>query len=59
MDLGPDSELRATGKNRLALHRGSLHAFIWARPGKFVVDTPSARALDLGCEYTINVDQVR
>jgi hypothetical protein len=57
VDLGPDSEMRATGKNRLALDRGSLHAFIWARPGKFVVDTPSARAVDLGCEYTLTVDR--
>jgi hypothetical protein len=56
VDLLPDSEMRATGKNRLALDRGSLHAFIWARPGKFVVDTPSARAVDLGCEYTLTVD---
>src|SRR5262249_44616513 len=30
--------------------------YIWARPGQFVVDTPSARAVDLGCEYTLNVD---
>jgi hypothetical protein len=57
VDLGPDSEMRATGKNKLALDRGSLHAFIWARPGKFVVDTPSARAVDLGCEYDLTVDQ--
>jgi hypothetical protein len=56
VDLGPDSEMRATGKNRLALDRGRLHAFIWARPGKFVVDTPSARAVDLGCEYNLTVD---
>ena len=40
----------------MELRRGKLHAFIWARPGRFVVDTPSARAVDLGCEYTIQVD---
>jgi hypothetical protein len=56
VDLGPDSELRATGPASLALKRGKLHAFIWAQPGRFVVDTPSSRAIDLGCEYTINVD---
>lgn len=56
IDLGPDSELRAAGSEQLMLDRGRLHAFIWARPGSFVVDTPSARAIDLGCMYTINVD---
>jgi hypothetical protein len=56
VDLGPGSELRAESTSRLQLSHGDLHAFIWARPGKFVVDTPSARAVDLGCEYTIHVD---
>jgi hypothetical protein len=56
IDLGPDSEMRAANHRQLQLNRGTLHAFIWARPGQFVVDTPSARAVDLGCEYTIQVD---
>ena len=56
IDLGPDSELRAATNRQVTLNRGLLHAFIWARPGQFVVETPSARAIDLGCEYTINVD---
>jgi hypothetical protein len=56
VDLGPDSELRAAGSRRVALARGQLHAFIWAPPRQFVLDTPSARAVDLGCEYTITVD---
>jgi hypothetical protein len=55
IDLGPDSELRAADDRTLLLRRGLLHAFIWARPREFVVDTPSARAVDLGCEYTIHV----
>ena len=55
VDLGPDSELRAAA-TRLQLNRGVLHAFIWAPPRQFVLDTPSARAVDLGCEYTISVD---
>jgi len=56
VDLAPDSELRATAEKRLSLARGELHALIWARPREFVVDTPSARAVDLGCEYTLRVD---
>lgn len=54
--LGSDSELRASSKGQLQFNRGSMRAFIWARPGQFVVDTPSARATDLGCVYTIQVD---
>jgi FecR-like protein len=56
IDLGPNSEIRAASTRQVNLGRGLLHAFIWARPGQFVVDTPSSRAIDLGCEYTINVD---
>jgi hypothetical protein len=57
VDLAPDSELRASAEKRLTLDRGELHAFIWAPAREFVVDTPSARAVDLGCEYTLNVDR--
>jgi hypothetical protein len=56
VDLAPNSSLRATGEKRLELQKGELHAFIWAPAREFVVDTPSARAVDLGCEYTLNVD---
>jgi len=56
LDLGPDSELRPASTRALTLHRGTLHAYIWARPGLFTVDTASAKAIDLGCEYTLNVD---
>jgi hypothetical protein len=56
MSIGPDSELRAATERRVELQRGLLHAYIWAPPRQFVVDTPSARAVDLGCQYTITVD---
>jgi len=56
IDIGPDSELRAATDRKLTLQRGTLHAFIWAPAREFVVDTPGARAVDLGCEYTLNVD---
>ena len=32
-----------------------MHAMIWAPPGQFVVDTPSAIAIDFGCRYTLEV----
>ncbi|HMF96063.1 MAG TPA: FecR domain-containing protein [Vicinamibacterales bacterium] len=43
--------------HQLALDRGTLHAIITAPPGQFVVDTASARATDLGCVYTLRVDE--
>jgi FecR protein len=54
--IGPDSELRAATNRQMLLEHGQLHARIWAPPNQFVVDTPSARAVDLGCEYTVSVD---
>jgi hypothetical protein len=44
------------GKHALALQRGAVHALIWAPPGQFLIETPSATAIDLGCEYTLRVD---
>ncbi len=60
VDVDPDTRLRAvesrSGTKRLALDRGTIHAQIWAPAGRFVVDTPSAVAVDLGCVYTLHVD---
>jgi hypothetical protein len=35
-----------------------MHAKISAPPRLFFVDTPSAEAIDLGCEYTLEVDDL-
>jgi hypothetical protein len=40
---------------RIQLDIGTIHAMIWAPAGEFVVDTPSAVAVDLGCAYTLRV----
>ncbi len=56
VELGPQSELRASSGKGLSLARGVLHAFIWAPAREFVVETPSSTTVDLGCEYTLNVD---
>jgi FecR protein len=60
VQVDPDTRLRAVesraGTKRLALERGTIHAQIWAPAGRFVVDTPSAVAVDLGCVYTLHVD---
>ena len=45
------------GRQRLAMPFGTMHARIYAPPAVFVVDTPAARAVDLGCEYTLTVDK--
>lgn len=52
-------EVVATSNNeqRLSLESGSLHAKILAPPRLFIVDTPSAMAVDLGCEYTLSVNE--
>jgi len=61
IQIDPGSRLRLEesrgGRQRLALDLGSIHAMIWAPPGEFVVDTPSAAAVDLGCAYTLRVDE--
>jgi hypothetical protein len=57
--IDPESRLRLLAtqqdRHRLALDRGTIHAFIWAPPAKFIVDTPAANAVDLGCQYTLSV----
>ncbi len=42
-------------EQRFDLQRGTIHAYIWAPPGQFVVDTPSSKTIDLGCQYTLEV----
>src|SRR6516162_8324815 len=63
-DLGeikvdPNSRVRllesGERRKRIQLEVGTIHAAIWAPAGQFVVDTPSAVAIDLGCAYTLQV----
>jgi len=60
VDIDPQTRLRLlesrTSRTRMDLERGTIHAMIWAPPGQFLVDTPSALAVDLGCAYTLHVD---
>jgi FecR-like protein len=60
IEMEPGTRLRllsmGTALQRIALDRGTIHTYIWAPPGKFVVDTPSAMTVDLGCAYTLQVD---
>jgi hypothetical protein len=60
VDVEPNTRLQLTDvrgrEHHLALARGGIHARIWAPPRLFLVNTPSATAIDLGCEYTLQVD---
>jgi hypothetical protein len=60
VDIEPNTRLRLlqarATEHRLALDHGTIHAYIWAPPRLFTVDTPSAVAVDLGCQYTLHVD---
>jgi hypothetical protein len=59
VSIEPNSRLRLLSaredEQRLALDHGTIHALIWAPPARFVVDTPSAKTIDLGCQYTLRV----
>lgn len=60
LHLGPDTlvQLVAADETRylVSLRRGAVRADITAPPGVFVVDTPFATAIDLGCVYDLVVD---
>jgi hypothetical protein len=43
---------------RLELVEGRVSAHVLAPPRLFVIDTPSATAVDLGCAYTLEVDDL-
>ncbi len=59
--LEPNTKLRLLGAEgqaqKLDLLRGTVHARINAPPRLFIVKTPIADAVDLGCEYTLTVDE--
>lgn len=61
IEVDPSTHLRLltmkSALKRIALDRGTIHAYIWAPPGQFIVDTPSALTVDLGCAYTLQVDE--
>jgi hypothetical protein len=61
VEVDPNSRVRLvkTGAEeyRLTLARGRLYASILAPPRVFQVETPSAVAIDLGCAYTLEVDE--
>ena len=61
VEIAPNSRVQlvnsTSNEHRLSLERGILQAQILAPPRLFIVDTPSAVAVDLGCAYTLEVDK--
>jgi len=61
VDLEPNTSLKLLvtkdDEQRMALAHGKMHALIWAPPGRFYVNTPSSQTIDLGCSYTLEVDE--
>lgn len=60
VEIDPNTRVRLLEtkptEHRLELARGRMSAKIWAPPRLFFVDTPSGVAADLGCAYTLEVD---
>lgn len=59
VEVGPNSRIglveSTSTEHRLSLERGSLRALVVAPPRLFLVDTPTATAVDYGCAYTLTV----
>jgi len=61
IEIEPNTRVRLTatgaGRHRIALESGTISARLWAPPATLFVDTPSATAIDLGCAFTIQVNE--
>jgi hypothetical protein len=61
VDVDPNTRMQLVEskgrEHRMALERGTIHARIWAPPKFFYVNTAAAVAVDLGCAYTLQVDE--
>ena len=58
--LSPKTRVRldatSTERHQLYLERGKMHAFVSAPPRLFAVGTPNGQVTDLGCAYTLEID---
>jgi hypothetical protein len=58
--IDPGTMLRIAASSgpqrRLDLRQGAIEARITAPPRLFIVDAPGARAVDMGCEYRLEMD---
>jgi len=60
VEIDPNTRVRLVEtkptEHRLELEHGKMSARIWAPPRLFFVDTPAGVAADLGCAYTLEVN---
>lgn len=58
--LAPGTRVRldatSAERHQLYLERGKMHAFVSAPPRLFAVGTPNGQVTDLGCAYTLEID---
>jgi hypothetical protein len=61
VDVAPSSRIRLIATNakhhRIALEYGTISVHMWAPPFSLAVDTPSTTVFDLGCAFTLHVEQ--
>jgi hypothetical protein len=61
VDIAPSTRMQLlvarSDEHRLNLARGSISAQILAPPRLFFVETPASTVVDLGCAYTMTVDE--
>jgi ferric-dicitrate binding protein FerR (iron transport regulator) len=61
LQVEPNTKLRLlvtkSDEHRVSLEHGRVQAQTWAPPRLFIIDTPSATAVDLGCQYTLEVEK--
>lgn len=61
VDVEPGTRVRlgaqSPGEHRLTLARGTISAEITAPPRVFFVETPASTVVDLGCAYTVTIDE--
>lgn len=57
LQIAPDSSLRLidsrSGRHRIELEHGRVHARIWAPPGQFGINSGAMEVIDLGCEFVL------
>ncbi|MGA9772148.1 MAG: kelch repeat-containing protein [Blastocatellia bacterium] len=60
VEVDPDTRIRLvtsrSNEQKLVMTRGRVFASIMAPPRIFFIETPSGIAIDLGCAYTLEVD---
>jgi hypothetical protein len=60
IEVQPGSRVRlvstSVGRHRLAVDRGRISARLWSPPFTFGFATPAADAFDVGCAFTLDVD---